>query len=197
MAWQASRKRRTRRLGLLAAAGAGIVLLLGAGAAALWLALSAVREDAPLPPVPRSTPAASAETATVQLEGVPDGARVSLDGAPMPGSEIRLPRATGDHELRVEATGFEPWTQRVSFERDSTVSVALRPVQSASGPTSTRDAGVNAAASVSATDAAPQPARPTRPSSTRPPRHAEPVSETPRSGGTKQSIHTRFGSEFE
>ena len=115
----------------------------------------------------------------------------------MPGSEIRWPRAAGDHELRVEAAGFEPWTQRLSFERDATVVVVLHPVQPVSGPTSTPDAGVSAAAGVIATDAAPPPPRPTRPSTTRPPRHAEPVAETPRSGGTKQSIHTRFGSEFE
>ena len=52
---------------------------------------------------------AQIEPITVQLDGVPDDARVLLDGVPVEGLPIRMPRDEALHDIEVTITGMQPW----------------------------------------------------------------------------------------
>jgi serine/threonine-protein kinase len=199
LSWQARSEAATApakrsRTGLVVAAAVVVVLLLGGGLA-VALTLGPANTEAvaapPPPPVPEVQSAAAPTPAvqdlppvpptppqvTLTLHGVPAGAAVFLDGAPEHGPVIRRPRAPGEHELRVEQEGHQPWSQRVTFERDETIAVALVP---ASAPPATPPDQV----------ASPAPPRVPRPAPVRP-RPDEPRPPGPR----RPSV--RFGTDFE
>ncbi len=62
----------------------------------------------------------------IEVDSVPRGARVSLDGAP-PAEDVTpltlRPVAPGEHELRVEKEGFQPWIGRITAEAGRTARV--------------------------------------------------------------------------
>ena len=61
----------------------------------------------------------------VDLEGIPAGAAVSLDGRPavLP---LQLPRGADKHRITVTAAGFEPFELSVDGSKDQSVSVTLK-----------------------------------------------------------------------
>ncbi|HTR19749.1 MAG TPA: protein kinase [Gemmatimonadales bacterium] len=67
--------------------------------------------------------AASATTGTIVLNGLPTGARVTLDGQPVKGSEIEVP--IGTHALIVRAAGFRPFDRQVTVLGGTTSSVSV------------------------------------------------------------------------
>jgi hypothetical protein len=70
-------------------------------------------------------PAALPPVVTIQVQGVPAGAEVTLDGEParLP---LQLAREQRTHRLRVSVAGFEPSEQPVSATADGTVTVSLK-----------------------------------------------------------------------
>ena len=68
------------------------------------------------------------------LQGLPQGARVTLNGMPFRGSQGDLP--PGTYRLAVRATGFEPYDRQVVITpgAPSTVRVALQPGSGEGGP---------------------------------------------------------------
>ncbi|MBN1771633.1 MAG: serine/threonine protein kinase [Deltaproteobacteria bacterium] len=74
----------------------------------------------------------------IRLLGVPDGATVLVDGAPVGASSFDLARAEREVEVTVRVAGREDWTRRLSRARDAEVAVEW------SAPPG-RDAGADAA----------------------------------------------------
>jgi hypothetical protein len=62
----------------------------------------------------------------------PAGAAIVVDGRPVTaGTAVTLPKGTGPVEVRVEQTGYEPWTEKIPRDRlgnDARVRIVLRPV---------------------------------------------------------------------
>ncbi|MBI2898371.1 MAG: serine/threonine protein kinase [Deltaproteobacteria bacterium] len=125
----------------LVIAGGGAALLLLAGI--LWLA----RTDPPssvvvakwvpaaapaAPPSPPTEP--EAVPVTISLEGVPPGARVTLDDAVVPELPIRLPARDVMLRLKVEAEGYEPFSQMILPHGDRTIVVTMTRAATPSGP---------------------------------------------------------------
>jgi tRNA A-37 threonylcarbamoyl transferase component Bud32 len=69
--------------------------------------------------------AIEAEAVVILLEGVPEGATVMVEGVAVDGPEIRLPRSTVLHEVRVELVDHRPWRQMVRPDRDRSFQVLL------------------------------------------------------------------------
>jgi len=115
----------------------------------------ALREPAPEPtapeppgqvaaaPAPDPEPVRSdpATPVTVTLRGVPDAARVRLDGEAASGPELVLERDGREHQLRVEADGMEPYELAFVADADRAVEVALEPRPAPEDPTPTAVAG--------------------------------------------------------
>lgn len=92
---------------------------------------------APAPPTPPEAqpvkPAPPSEV-VVELFGVPPDAKVSLDGQPVSGSVLRLPRGSGEHQIAVEAKGRESFRIMHDADRDGRYAISLAPlVKSGSG----------------------------------------------------------------
>jgi serine/threonine-protein kinase len=87
--------------------------------AAAAVADSARRDTARAAPpvVPPGTPG------RLLLSGVPRGARVTVDGQPVRGTELSLP--PGPHRLVVQATGADPWDQQVLITPGGTHTVEV------------------------------------------------------------------------
>jgi len=79
-------------------------------------------------PSPEEAPSPAAEQlVTITLEGVPEGASVTVDGAVVEGTELRLPRSEVSRVLLVELEGHAPFRYMISMLEDRTVAVTLRP----------------------------------------------------------------------
>lgn len=76
------------------------------------------------PRAPDEAPA----TVRITLRGLPDGARVALDGARVQGGELELPASGERHEVEVVADGFRPWRRVVVPSEDTELSVQLERV---------------------------------------------------------------------
>jgi serine/threonine protein kinase len=64
----------------------------------------------------------------VELFGVPAEAKVSLDGQPISGNVLRLPRGSGEHQIAVEAKGREPFRIMHDADRDGRYAISLAPL---------------------------------------------------------------------
>lgn len=96
-------------------------------AAAPAAAVAAAPSEIPTPPA--SAPPAAARTVSFKVDVSPGAARVTLDAVPLG----RLPfvgsfQSTGEvHRLEASAAGFQSEKQLVVFDRDQSISIALRP----------------------------------------------------------------------
>jgi tRNA A-37 threonylcarbamoyl transferase component Bud32 len=114
-------------LGLAAAAA----LVVGAVAVVALMKGGASEEPLVAPALPpAAAQAAPAEDLGVQIqvEGVPSGATIVFDGAPVPMNPFRVKRAKTLSPLRVEAPGFEPFAISISPDKDQAVRAEMKPL---------------------------------------------------------------------
>jgi len=120
-------------------AGAGVLAVAGALAAAVWRQPPAPRDDgvrvialeservasaaAQPPPAPLPT------TAIVDLRALPDTAQVEVDGVRVPGPRLELPRDERAHTIRVTSTGMAPWQVTHVAAADGAYDVVLIPIK--------------------------------------------------------------------
>ncbi len=83
-----------------------------------------------------STSQRASATVALDLEGVPDGAEVLIDGTPHAGGHIAFPRGT-THRVRVTASGHDPFEATVVADRDRTLGVALPRIAAPATPPAT------------------------------------------------------------
>ena len=109
---------RTKRLYLGAAASFAVLALI------IWIA-SAVRTEPEVPvrPAPRAA-ADKTLKVSLKLNGVPEGAQISVDGRPAT-DVIELPRSDNEHDVAVEAVGKLPWHMTYVPQTDTVVQVNL------------------------------------------------------------------------
>lgn len=100
--------------------------------AGTWIALHA--RPAPPPPAVRPPP-----EVTMEVEVLPDHARVLVDGRPLEGQPIRGP-ALSEVELRAEAEGHAPLVRRVLLDGRRVLHLALDPLPGASASASPLEA---------------------------------------------------------
>jgi hypothetical protein len=105
--------------------------------------------DAPTPVAAAEAPKPEPPTEVlVELHGVPAGGRVLVDGQPMEGNPLKLPRGTGEHQISIEAPGLQTWSVMHDAARDGRYAVsmdALEPAKSAGRPRSgSRSSAVSA-----------------------------------------------------
>jgi serine/threonine-protein kinase len=123
------------------AAAAAAVAAFGASkpapSAATRQAAASARLAAPPTPAPPPGPgeARAAPAAAIELDvrTDPPGALLSVDGVPV-GTTRVFPRDGARHRLSVSAAGFEPRSEDVTFDHDSSLSVALRPLPAKTAP---------------------------------------------------------------
>jgi serine/threonine protein kinase len=72
------------------------------------------------------------QTAEVTVTNVPAGAVISLDGRRQPGREFSA--RPGSHTLRIEASGFEPMTQRIDVNAGERLQIAFVRRERAAAP---------------------------------------------------------------
>lgn len=119
-------------VGLAVAAAAVAAVGASKPAASALRTSTAPAQPARLAPAPENgakpAPNEPAQPATIALDvrTDPTGALLSVDGVPV-GSTRAFPRDGAKHRLSISAAGFEPHSQDVTFDRDSSLSVALRP----------------------------------------------------------------------
>jgi serine/threonine protein kinase len=109
---------RTKRLYLGAAASFAALALI------IWI--SSTASTAPQAPIRAATHAPTDKTLKVSLKlnGVPEGAQISVDGKPAT-DVIELPRSDNEHDVAVEAVGKLPWHMVYVPQTDTVVEVTL------------------------------------------------------------------------
>ena len=106
---------------------ASALLALGSAAGAYtWVLRPAQLAEAELAPVPLPPPAASPTLVTLNISVMPQNAGLFLDGRPLT-SGVSLPRDERQHELRVEAVGYETLTRQVRLDADLEMRIELAP----------------------------------------------------------------------
>jgi serine/threonine-protein kinase len=67
-----------------------------------------------------------ATTITLRLAVVPSGAAITLDGAPVSGAELVVPKDAAAHRLRITAAGYLGYDEAISFDESQRVVVQLK-----------------------------------------------------------------------
>jgi serine/threonine-protein kinase len=123
-----------RRLGVIAASVLAGAALAGGG----WALLSGQRAQAPAGPepapasAPASAPTAPAPTVaaevtlTFAIEPADVAAQIDVDGRPVPGREVRLPRSATPVRVTVDAKGYLTHREPVVPDQDRAVAVMLK-----------------------------------------------------------------------
>jgi eukaryotic-like serine/threonine-protein kinase len=95
------------------------------------------RGSGAIPPVVPAAPSLPS-TVTVEVEGAPEGLRVTVDGdeASLP---LRLPRDGSDHRLVFRAPGFQPETRIIGSSSSQVISLSLKPQKPAADSESAED----------------------------------------------------------
>jgi len=95
-------------------------------------------------------PPALPEKVTVDLQGLPEGAEVLVDGVAAGALPLKLPRGERRHQLLVRAPGRQPRAIEIDGTRDRVVELELAPVPTATTTAATRTPETTAAARRSA-----------------------------------------------
>lgn len=72
---------------------------------------------------------AEPEPVVLTLNGVPEGARVTIDGEETEGSRVELPSSELERTVEVSLDGHEPWTTTVAGDESAELDVALEPIE--------------------------------------------------------------------
>jgi hypothetical protein len=107
----------------------------------------------------------TAEQITIRLAATPATARVSIDAKPLEALplEIKVPRDDQTHKVRIEAEGYEPRTETLSFAQDARMTFDLIPRPAVATSASVKHAPTPAhGATVAAAPAQWRPAGPTK-----------------------------------
>jgi len=127
-----------------------LLLVLGAAAVLVWFGLRGHDEPGTEASTTSAAPSASTasvdDTVEITLRGIPDGAAIVYDSAPVPGNPFRARRSPALVPLRVTAPGYEPRSLSVRPDRDQLINLPLTaigvasaaPTSSSSVPTATR-----------------------------------------------------------
>jgi serine/threonine-protein kinase len=92
---------------------------------------AAAAPAAPTPaaaPVPEPRAAPPADTITVTFAIDPASAAITLDGAPVAGGQLDLPRDGAIHRLRISAAGYVGYDERLRFDENQRLVLALKRV---------------------------------------------------------------------
>jgi hypothetical protein len=109
---------RTKRWYLVAAASFSVLSLV------IWIASAASTGRRVTPrPAARATADRTLKV-SLKLNGVPQGALITVDGAPA-SDTIELPRSDDEHDVAVEAVGKLPWHMTYVPQTDTVVDVSL------------------------------------------------------------------------
>ena len=131
-----SKLRRPRVLAALIGGAVLTILVLGLSWGGADSGAGSRAAAAPVPPIfaeaAAERPPPPSEV-VVELFGVPAEAKVLLDGQPVVGNVLRLPRGSGEHQIAVEAKGREPFRIMHEAERDGRYAIALAPLASKTG----------------------------------------------------------------
>jgi len=84
---------------------------------------------------------AAAEQVTLDLEGLPGDARVTLDGKELAYLPARLPRSTDEQKLRVIAEGYALWETTVVLDGPKSLKVDLQPEDTEEEPAGKKKGG--------------------------------------------------------
>ena len=127
--------RRSRALWVILSVCIVLVVAAGAAGAALYMKERAARseqaakEEAPVDaPVeaPVETPVETPPTSfTLDLEGLPEGAEVYVDGLLHPERPVLVARSDGPSEVRIAAPGHEDWERKLAISADLSVPVEM------------------------------------------------------------------------
>ena len=82
------------------------------------------------PPAPAATTTprpASASTIRLRFEVEPEGAEITVDGKPVAGAELEVPRDEAAHSFRVAAAGFVAEEEQIRFDESQRLVVRLKP----------------------------------------------------------------------
>jgi hypothetical protein len=80
------------------------------------------------------------DNVTIEVRGLPSGARVFLDGVPTAELPLRLPRGDRSRVLSLRATGYEERVLEIDGQRDRVIDVVMVPVATAPAATATAPA---------------------------------------------------------
>ncbi len=112
------------RTGLFATVGVAALVAAGIGVFALkGSSRPAATQAAAQPPAVPVTPTMSANV-TIDLDGLPAGAAITVDDAPSASPHLTLPRGSS-HAIRVTAPGRLPYSATVTADRDRSIMIAL------------------------------------------------------------------------
>jgi serine/threonine protein kinase len=123
-------------LALAVVGGSCLLLAPPRGAVVPSPAPSPAAQTPPPPPEIVASSAAPASSAPreahvrLQITAHPASARVLVDGAQVPSNPFdgRFPRDGAMHRIQIEASGFQPQSRLVAFERDVELAVTLAPL---------------------------------------------------------------------
>jgi len=130
----------------------GLIVLVAASCAVAALVLSRSGEEAPKqtalapepakpppPPPPPATkpepPPAAPQMVTLKLAVEPASATVTIDGKPVTGGELTMPRDDAKHQLHIAAPGYAPHDEEIDLSESQRIAVQLK--KAASGRVTT------------------------------------------------------------
>ena len=117
------------RLPWLVAAGAVVV------ATAAFAATRARSHEEPRPAAAGPSAEPTSSDVHLRISMTPPTALVTIDGAPVAApSDAKMPRDGKEHQVRVEAAGFEPHVETVRFDNDLALSIVLPARPTAAAP---------------------------------------------------------------
>jgi serine/threonine-protein kinase len=131
-----------RPIGLIIGIVIGVVVLLGGGVGAAIVVpgllkgkkeasqpIKTVEGDKSIEKATEEDPkkASTPENVTLDLEGIPDDARVTLDGKELAYLPAKLPRSSQERKLRVIAEGYALWEKTVVLDGPKSLKVDLQP----------------------------------------------------------------------
>ncbi len=105
---------------------------------AALIASDPVVPDAKAIPLPVNPPPQQAEVVRIDLDGLPEGARVFLNDLRVEELPLRIERGEETRQLRVEADGYVPFEVEIDATRDLSIEVRLEPETQPEGAQKTK-----------------------------------------------------------